>query len=67
MADSLQVTAKWHEDMWVATSEDMPGLVAEASALEELSENLKTIIPELLEKNSHLVKRKDSPVVLQCL
>lgn len=23
MADSLQITAKWHEDMWVATSEDI--------------------------------------------
>lgn len=64
MADSLQVTAKWHEDMWVAASEDIPGLVTEASTLEELSENLKTIVPELLKANSHLVKRKNSPVVL---
>ena len=31
MADSLQVTAKWYEDMWIATSEDIPGLVTEAS------------------------------------
>ena len=64
MADSLQVTAKWYEDMWVATSEDIPGLVTEASTLEELSENLKTIVPELLRANSRLVKRKNSPVVL---
>lgn len=53
--------------MWVATSKDMPGLVTETCTLGELSENLKTIIPELLEKNSHLVKRRDSPVVPQCL
>ena len=64
MADSLQVTAKWHEDMWVAVSEDIPGLVTEASTLEELSENLEAIVPELLKANSHLVKRKNSPVVL---
>ena len=64
MADSLQVTAKWHEDTWVATSEDIPGLVTEASTLEELSENLEIIVPELLKENSHLVKRKNSPVVL---
>ena len=64
MADSLQVTAKWHEDMWVATSEDIPGLVTEASTLEELSENLEIIVPELLKANSRLVKRKNSPVVL---
>ena len=64
MADSLRVTAKWHEDMWVATSEDIPGLVTEASTLEELSENLEIIVPELLKENSRLVKRKNSPVVL---
>ena len=64
MADSLQVTAKWREDTWVATSEDIPGLVTEASTLEELSENLEVIVPELLRANSRLVKRKNSPVVL---
>lgn len=64
MADSLQVTAKWYEDMWIATSEDIPGLVTEASTLEELSENLRIVIPELLKENSHLVKRKSSPIVL---
>ena len=64
MSDSLQVTAKWYEDMWVATSEDIPGLVTEAFTLEELSENLEIIIPELLRENSRLVKRKNSPVVL---
>lgn len=64
MADSLQVTAKWYEDMWIATSEDIPGLVTEASTLEELSENLRIVIPELLKENSHLVKRKNSPIVL---
>ena len=64
MADSLQVTAKWYEDMWVATSEDIPGLVTEASTLEELSENLEIVVPELLKANSRLVKRKNSPVVL---
>ena len=64
MADSLQVTAKWYEDMWIAVSEDIPGLVTEASTLEELSESLETVIPELLRENSHLVERKNSPVVL---
>lgn len=64
MTDSLQITARWYEDMWIATSEDIPGLVTEASTLEELSENLKIIIPELLKENSHLIKRKNSPIVL---
>ena len=50
--------------MWIATSEDIPGLVTEASTLEELSENLRIVIPELLKENSHLVKRKNSPIVL---
>jgi len=37
--------------VWVATSEDVPGLVAEADTMEELVEKLKVLIPELLEAN----------------
>lgn len=28
MADSLRVTAKWYEDMWIAASEDIPGILS---------------------------------------
>ncbi len=37
--------------VWVAESEDVPGLVAEAGSMEVLIEKLKVLIPELLELN----------------
>ena len=40
--------------MWVATSEDVPGLATEAETIEALTEKLRVIIPELLEAN-HLL------------
>jgi predicted RNase H-like HicB family nuclease len=37
--------------VWVATSDDVPGLVAEAESLDALSEKLKVLVPELLDVN----------------
>ena len=47
------VRAEWDEvaSVWVATSDDVPGLATEASTMESLIEKLKVIIPELLEAN----------------
>ncbi len=47
------IRAEWDEDarVWVATSDDVPGLVTEGSSLEALIEKLRTMIPELLEAN----------------
>lgn len=52
----LEVHATWDEEskVWVATSEDVPGLATEAETSEELIEKLKVLIPELLEANSVL-------------
>ncbi len=49
----LFVRAEWDEEtsVWVATSEDVPGLVTEEGTLEGLVEKLKIIIPELLDAN----------------
>ena len=54
--DIIQVFAEWDSEarVWVAESEDVPGLVAEAPTPEELEEKLKTLIPELQELNAHL-------------
>ena len=62
---SYAVNAVWDPEasVWVATSEDVPGLVAEASSIEELSEKLKILVPELFELNKHLPGRKTPPVV----
>ncbi len=47
------VHADWdpEADVWVATSEDVPGLATEASTIETLTEKLRTMIPELLKAN----------------
>jgi len=49
----LNVRAHWDADarVWVALSDDVPGLVAEASSLDELFSELQTLIPELLALN----------------
>ena len=38
-------------DVWVATSEDVPGLVLESGSFDALLERIKYAIPELIELN----------------
>lgn len=54
MAEPLVVRAFWDEEaqVWVAESDDVPGLVAEAATFEELLRELETLVPELLELNA---------------
>lgn len=54
MGAVYHVAAEWDAEaqVWVATSEDVPGLVAEAGTLEALLDDLRALIPELLELNS---------------
>ena len=49
----FEVRAQWDEaaGVWVAESEDVPGLVAEADSPDLLAQKLRTLIPELLELN----------------
>ena len=48
------IRAEWDEEalVWVATSDDVPGLATEAATLEGLIEKLRVIIPELLMANN---------------
>jgi predicted RNase H-like HicB family nuclease len=50
------VQADWdpEAEVWVATSDDVPGLATEAGTIEALTEKLRTLIPELLEANQVL-------------
>lgn len=50
---TYEVLAQWDSDagVWVAESNDVPGLVAEAESPNRLSQKLKILIPELLELN----------------
>ena len=49
----LFIRVEWDEEasVWVATSDDVPGLATEENNMEGLIEKLKTMIPELLEAN----------------
>jgi predicted RNase H-like HicB family nuclease len=51
--DTWRVTAFWDEEakVWVAESDEVPGLATEAPTLEGLVEKLKVMIPELLDLN----------------
>jgi hypothetical protein len=50
---SYVVRAKWDDEakVWVAVSDDVPGLVAEAPSMEKLLKKLRVLIPEMLEAN----------------
>ncbi|PKN64815.1 MAG: hypothetical protein CVU57_13460 [Deltaproteobacteria bacterium HGW-Deltaproteobacteria-15] len=53
MLKPLFVRAEWDEEakVWVATSDDIPGLATEEATMERLIEKLKILIPELFEAN----------------
>lgn len=44
----------WDDDaqVWIATSDDVPGLVMESGSFDALLERLRYAVPELLELNS---------------
>jgi len=55
-SNTYHVQADWDSEanVWVATSDDVPGLATEAATIEELTARLRTMIPELLEANGLL-------------
>jgi len=59
----LFIRAEWDEEalVWVATSDDVPGLATEDNNMERLIEKLKILIPELLEANG-IVKEYEIPI-----
>lgn len=63
------ITAIWDEDarVWVAESDDVPGLVTEAATSDELLQKLRSLVPELLELNKHHVKDDGSGVPVEIL
>lgn len=49
----VKITALWDEEaeVWVAESDDVPGLVTEAPSIPALIQRLQVLIPELLDEN----------------
>jgi len=47
------IRAEWDEEaqVWVATSDDVPGLATESESVENLVKKLRVMIPEILEAN----------------
>lgn len=58
------VEAVWDPEagVWVATSDDVPGLATEAESIELLAARLRTIIPELLSANGLLQSRASDSI-----
>jgi predicted RNase H-like HicB family nuclease len=56
LSKDIRVEAFWDEEAhaWVASSDDVPGLITEADTMERLMQKLKIIIPELLHANGLL-------------
>jgi predicted RNase H-like HicB family nuclease len=52
----ISVEAFWDEEahVWVASSNDVRGLITEADTMEHLMQKLKIVIPELLQANGLL-------------
>ena len=55
MTKVLFIRAVWDDEagVWVATSDDVPGLATEAETLEALSAKLDIMVPELLDANGY--------------
>jgi predicted RNase H-like HicB family nuclease len=63
----IVIQASWDDEarVWVATSEDVPGLVTEADTAEELEKKLCVMVPELLEENGLLEKSSNERIPFQ--
>jgi len=53
MKSEYVINLEWDDEaaVWVATSEDVPGLVLESGSLDALAERLRSAVPELLALN----------------
>jgi hypothetical protein len=59
MNRDIAITARWDGEagIWLATSEDVPGLVVEAATWTAMIDEVKLVVPELLELSGHADKR----------
>ena len=64
----IKVEAFWDEEakVWVASSDDVPGLITEAATMELLIQKIRILIPELFRANKIVTDEEmiDIPVCL---
>lgn len=62
--NSIIVKAEWDTEasVWVAMSDDVPGLVAESKSLEKLRPKLLAMIADLIEENDMKINLAEIPV-----
>lgn len=55
LAMEYVITTTWDADasVWIATSEDVPGLALESGSLDALMERVRNAVPELLSLNGN--------------
>lgn len=60
----ILVRALWDEEthVWVATTDDVPGLATEAETLQALRDKLIVMIPELMQANSVVSELSEIPI-----
>jgi hypothetical protein len=51
MSQSITITARWDDEagVWLATSADVEGLVVEAGTWADMIEEVRLVLPDLLE------------------
>lgn len=66
MSRAYEVAAHWDSEagVWVAESDDIPGLVAEAESMNALVEKIRVLVPELFELNGGLEPGQETVDVL---
>ena len=64
---SCKIDAFWdvEAEVWVATSEEVPGLATEADTLESLTQKLRAMVPELLQLNNVLPENQASAITIE--
>ncbi len=54
MTKEIHIDARWDDEVrvWIATSENAPGLVVEASSWQTIIDEVRIVLPDLLEIDS---------------
>ena len=63
--NEYRISFFWDDEVgvWIATSEDIHGLILEHSSFDRLLEKVRMAVPELLEMENRL----SSPIALDCV